>query len=263
MQGIARIKHAFEQAHKRQSAALMPYFTLGYPNRDDSIAAVKAVAQYADLLELGVPFSDPIADGPTIQRSTQQALESGTTLKSCLAMVHELRDAGIETPAMMMGYMNPLMAYGMAAYVRDAKAAGVDGFIVPDLPPEESAELEQLAQEHGLAYIHFLAPTSTPERIQTVVERSTGFIYMVSLTGVTGARREVRSGLDQLVRDVRAKADVPIAVGFGISDAKQAREVGMFADGVIVGSALIKAYDEGSVAGAAEFTNALRTGLTK
>lgn len=262
MQGIERVKRAFEQAHEKQSAALMPYFTLGYPNRDESVAAVKAVAQYADLLELGVPFSDPIADGPTIQRSTQQSLEAGTTLKSCLAMLRELRDEGVETPVMMMGYMNPILAYGMENFVRDAKAAGADGFIVPDLPPEESAELEQLAAEQELAYIHFLAPTSTASRIDTVAQRATGFIYMVSLTGVTGARSEVRIGLDELVRDVREKASVPVAVGFGISDAAQAAQVGEFADGVIVGSALINAYDAGGVGGSAEFTKSLRDGLT-
>ncbi len=263
MQGIERIKRAFEQAYLTQSAALMPYFTLGYPNREQSVAAVQAVAQYADLFELGVPFSDPIADGPTIQRSTQQALEAGTTVRNCLAMVRELRDSGMETPAVLMGYMNPIMAYGIEGFIRDARAAGVDGFIVPDLPPEESAEIEQLAAENGLAYIHFLAPTSTSERIQTVAERATGFIYMVSLTGVTGARTEVRVGLDEFVRDVRARATVPVAVGFGISDAEQAGQVGAFADGVIVGSALIEAFDAGGVAGSAEFTKSLRAGLTK
>ena len=188
MQGQERIQAAFEQAKEKQSAALMPYFTLGYPNRNESVAAIKAVAEHADLLELGVPFSDPIADGPTIQRSTQKSLDAGTTVKGCLDMVRELRADGVETPVMTMGYMIPLMAYGLENYVRDARAAGVDGMIVPDLPPEESAELEKLAAENGLAYIHFLAPTSTPDRIDQVTERASGFIYMVSLTGVTGAR---------------------------------------------------------------------------
>lgn len=239
----------------------MPYFTLGFPNRDASVDAIEAIAAHSDLLELGVPFSDPIADGPTVQRSTQISLDAGTTVKSCLEMVTELRSRGIETPAMLMGYYNPILAYGLENFVRDAKAAGVDGFIVPDLPPEESAEIDDLAAANGLAYIHFLAPTSNPARVQAVVERARGFIYMVSVAGVTGARAKVRAGLDEFVATVREQAQVPVAVGFGISNPEQAGKVGAYADGVIVGSALLNAHDAGGDTGASDFVASLRDAL--
>ncbi|MGB1249233.1 MAG: tryptophan synthase subunit alpha [Candidatus Promineifilaceae bacterium] len=261
--GVERIAAAFENASATHSAALMPYFTLGYPNRDASLAAIEALAAHSDLMELGVPFSDPIADGPTVQRTTQAALEAGMTVKGCLDIVRELRARDVDTPAMLMGYMNPVMAYGVEQYVKDAKEAGVDGFIVPDLPPEESAELEQLAAEYGLAYIHFLAPTSSKRRISEVVKRARGFIYMVSLTGVTGARSTIRDGLSELVATVREEANVPVAVGFGISNPEQAGRVGTFADGVIVGSAILNSYDAGGAAGSAEFAAALKNGLLK
>lgn len=234
---------AFAAAGEQGRAALMPYFTLGYPDRESSLAIIEAIAPYSDLLELGVPFSDPLADGPTIQRSTQQALENGTTTAVCLKMVAELRRRGVTTPALLMGYYNPILAYGPEAYVADAAAAGAQGFIVPDLPPEEAGELEQLAADAGLVLVHFLAPTSSPERIADVTERATGFIYLVSLTGVTGARSELSSELSRFVERVRARTEVPLAVGFGISTPEQAAAVGELADGVIVGSALINAVD--------------------
>ena len=155
--GRQRIAAAFANAQKTQSAALMPYFTLGFPNRETSVDVIEAISHHSDLLELGVPFSDPLADGPTVQRSTQLSLEAGTTVRGCLEMIKELRDRGVETPAITMGYYNPMLAYGLENYVRDAAAAGADGFIVPDLPLEEADELSQLAEAHGLALIYFLA----------------------------------------------------------------------------------------------------------
>lgn len=262
--GRSHIAAAFAQAQQKQSAALMPYYTLGYPDRETSLAVVEAIAPYSDLLELGVPFSDPLADGPTIQRSTQIALENGTTTAGCLEMVAELRRRGVETPVMLMGYYNPILAYGVAAYVRDAAKAGADGFIVPDLPPEEAAELEQAAAEAGMALIHFLAPTSSPARIANVAARAQGFIYLVSLTGVTGARTAVQSDLAAFVARVREQAGVPLAVGFGISTPQQAGQIGAMADGVIVGSALINAVnqaDEDKAGAAASFVAALAAGL--
>lgn len=259
--GLARIADAFARARRAGRAALMPYLTLGYPDRAASLQAVEAVARYSDLLELGVPFSDPIADGPTIQRSTQRALEAGMTVRDCLALVGELRARGVETPALLMGYYNPILAYGQEAFVRDAQAAGVDGLIVPDLPPEEAAELEALAAAAGLAHIFFLAPTGDAARVQAVLARATGFIYMVSLTGVTGARNTLRSGLEAFVRQVQAQTETPVAVGFGISSAEQARAVGAYADGVIVGSALIDAYDRGGLGEAVQLLQELRDAL--
>lgn len=261
--GIERIAAAFENAYTTQSAAVMPYFTLGYPDTDTSVDAIEAIAAQSDLLELGVPFSDPIADGPTVQRTTQLSLEAGTTVKKCLQMVRDLRDRGMQTPVMLMGYMNPIMAYGLENYVADAKAAGADGFIVPDLPPEEADEIEQAANHHGLAYIHFLAPTSSERRIQGVAKRAKGFIYMVSLTGVTGARSTVSEGLETLVASVREQAEVPVAVGFGISNSEQAGQVGTFADGVIVGSAVLNSFDNGGISGLVDFVTSLKEGVRK
>ncbi|MCB0166153.1 MAG: tryptophan synthase subunit alpha [Anaerolineae bacterium] len=245
MTGIERIQQAFGQGHP----AFMPYSVLGYPNRQASLDVVKSLVEAgADLLELGVPFSDPLADGPTIQAATQKSLENGTTLKDCLAMTSELRQQGCDTPAVMMGYINPMLAYGLEQFVADAVTAGVDGFIVPDLPPEEAAELEALCEQHQLALIYLLAPTSTAERIKLVAEKSKGFIYLVSLTGVTGARNELSSGLDQFVARVRDVTSLPLAVGFGIGNGVQAQMVGRLADGVIVGSALVKRAGESSEA---------------
>ncbi|MDX1524248.1 MAG: tryptophan synthase subunit alpha, partial [Anaerolineae bacterium] len=202
----------------------------------------------ADLLELGVPFSDPLADGPTIQAATQQALENGTTVKDCLAMIRELRQQGMDTPALFMGYMNPMLAYGLAQFVADSAEAGIDGFIVPDLPPEEADELAAQCAEHNLALTYLLAPTSTPERIKLIAARSQGFIYVVSLTGVTGARAELSPDLKDFVDRVRAETDLPLAVGFGIGNGQQAAAVGTIADGVIVGSALVRRAGESPAA---------------
>jgi tryptophan synthase alpha chain len=222
----------------------MPYFTLGYPDREMSLAVIEAIAPYSDLLELGVPFSDPLADGPTIQRSTQISLENGTTVAGCLEMVGELRRRGVTAPFLLMGYINPYLAYGLEAITSDARNAGAQGFIVPDLPLEEAAELETAAANAGLAYIHLLAPTSNPARTSVVAARARGFIYLVSVTGVTGARRDFEIDLAGFVARVRAQTDIPLAIGFGISTPEQAAAVGRLADGVIVGSALVNAVEK-------------------
>lgn len=263
--GRERIAGAFSRAGETRIAALMPYYTLGYPDRATSLAVVKAIAGHSDLLELGIPFSDPLADGPTIQRSTQIALEQGVTVSDCFAMVWELRQSGIETPALFMGYYNPILAYGEERYVADAVASGVDGFIVPDLPLEEAENLDRLAAEAGLVLVHFLAPTSNAQRIARVAARARGFIYLVSLVGVTGARGKLATGLSDFVQTVRAGADVPLAVGFGISTPDQAAEVGSFADGIIIGSALVDAVDraEDKPAGAEAFVSAMGRALAR
>ncbi len=263
--GTDHITAVFKQAHSQQTAALMPYFTLGYPDAATSLDIIEAIAPYSDLLELGVPFSDPLADGPTVQHSTQVALENGTTTASCLEMVRELRQRGVQTPVMLMGYINPVLAYGEARYVRDSTAAGVDGFILPDLPPEEAEDFDTMTAEAGLSLIHLLAPTSNQSRIDRVAARARGFIYLVSVTGVTGARSQVRTDLAGFVNRVRSKTAVPLAVGFGISNPTQAAEVGQVADGVIVGSALINAVNAGEdkVETAVQFVKSLRDGLQK
>ena len=243
MTGIERIRQAFGQGRP----AFMPYAVLGYPTRQSGLETIQTLVDAgADLLELGIPFSDPLADGPTIQAATQQSLENGTTLRDCLAMVRELRAGGMDTPALFMGYINPMLAYGLAQLVADAATAGVDGFIVPDLPPEEAGELEVLCAEQGLALVYLLAPTSTQERIKQVAKKDNGFIYLVSLTGVTGARTALPPNLTGFIERVRAETDAPLAVGFGIGDGPQAHAVGQIADGVIVGSALVKRAAESS-----------------
>ena len=237
MSGLDRISEAF----RRSRPAFMPYVMLGYPTREESLDVVRGLVQAgADLLELGVPFSDPLADGPVIQAAAQRSLENGTTLQDCLAMTRQLRREGIDTPALLMGYLNPLLAYGPERLAGDAAEAGLDGFIVPDLPPEEAEEFGRLCQANGLAFIYFLAPTSTPERIRLVARRARGFVYLLSVTGVTGARQSLPAYLDGFVQRVRTETDLPLAVGFGIQNGAQARAVGRLADGVIVGSALVR-----------------------
>jgi len=261
--GRTQIANAFANALQTKTAALMPYYTLGYPDRETSLNIVASIAADSDLLELGIPFSDPLADGPTIQHSTQVSLENGTTVAACLDMVRELRQRGVQTPICLMGYYNPMLAYGLERFVQDAKSAGAQGFIVPDLPPEEAAELADLAAGAGLAYIYFLAPTSSMERIDQVSQQAQGFIYLVSVTGVTGAHRSFHAGLAEFVERVRAHAAVPLAIGFGIATPDHAASVAQLADGVIVGSALINAVNaaEDKPAAAATFVQSLRTAL--
>jgi tryptophan synthase alpha chain len=262
--GRLQIAAAFQNALKSRNAALMPYYTLGYPDRDTSLDIIEAIAPYSDLIELGVPFSDPLADGPTIQHSTQVSLENGTTVAGCLEMVRDLRRRGVETSVCLMGYYNPMLAYGLEKFVTNAKDAGVQGFIVPDLPPEEAGELQQIIDNEGLAYIYFLAPTSSAKRIEQVVAAAQGFIYLVSVTGVTGARTALQSDLAGFVQRVRSQSAIPLAIGFGISSPAQAASVAGLADGVIVGSALINATNEAEdkPAAAARFVRSLQSALT-
>ncbi len=253
VEGSVRIEAAFAAAQNAGRAALMPYWTLGYPNPSASVDVVVAIAEAgADLIELGVPFSDPLADGPTIQRSTQVALERGASVGRCLEMVAAVRARGVRCPLTLMGYVNPILAFGVERFVARAAEAGADGFIVPDLPPEEAGEMEAVCRAYGRALVYLVAPTSSPERAALLAERTTGFLYLVSVAGVTGARATLPVHLAEFVRRVRAVAHTPLAVGFGISTPAQVRAVGALADGVIVGSALINAVDgQADPAGAA------------
>ncbi len=242
MTGVERIEAVFTQVRRENRAAFMPYHPMGYPTREATLEIIAALAEAgADLFEIGIPHSDPLADGPTIQTATYTALTQGTTVADCLKMVSELRAQGVDQPFCAMTYYNPLFAYGVADFVRDAVAAGVDGLIVPDLPPEEGGELEAACRDAGLATIYLLAPTSTEARIKQVAAHSTGFIYLVSVTGITGARSELPPDLAGFVQRVRRHTDLPLAVGFGIATGQQAAAVAAIADGVIVGSALVKA----------------------
>ena len=239
--GMQRIAKTFKQSQVENRAALLTYLTLGYPSPKRSLALIEAaVAGGADLVELGVPFSDPLADGPVIQRATHLALQQGTTVGGCLEMATSLRKRGIMVPFVFMGYYNPILAYGEDAFCRACHTANVDGLIVPDLPPEEGGGLEKACRRHGLALIYLLAPTSTPDRIRVVTERSSGFVYLVSVAGVTGPRKNLGDDLGSFVSRVRAVTDKPLAVGFGISTPAQAGKVAALADGVVVGSALVR-----------------------
>jgi tryptophan synthase alpha chain len=264
MNGVEHISGAFHAARQAGRAAFMPYYTIGYPDLETSLAVIEAVASSgADLIELGMPFSDPLADGPTIQRSTQVALEAGVTIRACLESVRRLRQDRLQTPLLLMGYLNPLLTYGIERFVEDAAAAGADGLILPDLPPEEAQTIEDACRQRGLALVYLLSPASTPERVELVARRASGFIYLVSVLGVTGARERLSADLEGFVARVRACSDLPLAVGFGISTPEQATQVGRFADGVIVGSALIDAAGKSPepAQACAGLVQALRTAL--
>jgi tryptophan synthase alpha chain len=262
--GIEHIQATFDNTRAEHRAALMPYFTAGFPDLSLSRDILRELANSgADLIEVGIPFSDPLADGPTIQRSTQAALENGASLAYCLETVRELRRQAVAQPLILMGYYNPILSYGVERFTADAAKAGVDGLIVPDLPPEEAGELEAVCQRYRLALVFFLAPNSTPERIAMVAARASGFIYLVSLTGVTGARQALPADLEAFIERVRFQTQIPLAVGFGISTPEQARQVGGLADGVIVGSALINAVEGAAqpCQAAGEFIAAFRAAL--
>ncbi|MFN2195426.1 MAG: tryptophan synthase subunit alpha [Anaerolineales bacterium] len=264
--GVRHITTAFQSARETRRAALMPYFTLGFPDPQSSVEIVAAIAASgADLIELGVPFSDPLADGPTIQHSTQVALEQGTTPAVCLELVGQIRARGVEQPLLLMGYINPMLAYGLPRFIEHAAAAGADGLIVPDLPPEEAGEIQALCAAAGLALVFLAAPNSSAARLAVVAENSSGFLYLVSLTGVTGARAQLPPDLADFIQRARATTDLPLAVGFGISSPQQAASVGEQADGVIVGSALIRAAAQASqpVVASQQFVQSLRDGLER
>jgi tryptophan synthase alpha chain len=239
-----RIDKMFSRLRRRGERALIPYFTAGDPSLNVTRALLlEAARQGAGLIELGVPFSDPLADGPVIQRASQRALAAGVTLPRVLDMVREVR-AELDLPLVFLTYYNPLLAFGLKAFARTASEAGIDGVIVADLPPEEAGPLSAEARAAGLDVIHLVAPTSPPERIRLIARRSRGFIYAVSLTGVTGARAELPPDLAQYLRNLRAVTVKPICVGFGISTPEQAAAVANYADGIIVGSAIVRLVEE-------------------
>jgi tryptophan synthase alpha chain len=258
---MSRITATFETLHKTGRTALMPYLTMGYPQLESALRLVPVLIEAgADLIELGAPFSDPLADGATIQAAAQQALANGMTLSLCLEQAAALRHRGIEVPFMLMGYYNPIFQMGLDRFAQRAITAGIDGLIVPDLPPEEAGDLHSVLHAQGIDLINLLAPTSDDERVRLVTAQTSGFAYLVSLTGVTGARDHLPADLESFVARTRSTTDLPLAVGFGISTPAQAAQVARIADGVIVGSALIKAIGDSDepVAAARAFIASLR-----
>jgi tryptophan synthase alpha chain len=237
---MSRISSVFKPGHK----ALIAYIMAGYPDIKATTKIAFAVAEYGcDIIELGIPFSDPMADGATIQKAGYHALLNGTTPQACLEAALEIRQQ-VTVPLVFMTYYNPVLNFGLDSFCQSCTAAGINGLIVPDLPPEEGVELEEVSRRNNLDLIYLLAPTSTGERITAVAERSRGFIYLVSLTGVTGARNTLPPELGDFVKKVRQQARQPLCVGFGISTPEQAKSVAADADGVIVGSRLLQLIEE-------------------
>lgn len=261
MSGIVR---AFERAAAEDRAAVMPYVMTGYPEPESAPEIALALERGgADLIEIGMPFSDPLADGPTIQRAATASLANGTTVARCIETVARIRERSA-IPMVLMGYYNPIHRYGVERFCRDAAAAGAEGLILPDVPPEEAVDVRETARASGLALIFLVAPTSTEARLERAAEIGSGFLYCVSLTGVTGARASVSEGLEEFLGRVRRHTDLPLAVGFGISTPEHARAVARVADGVIVASALIDLIDKtepgGRLRAVEEYIRSLREG---
>ncbi len=248
---MSRIASAFAQPNH---TAFIPYITVGYPSIEATLRVVPLLAESGcDLIELGIPFSDPIADGITIQKASFRALQNGVTPKICLEVAKELNQQ-VKVPLIFMSYFNPIFNYGLDEFCDACARSGIDGLIIPDLPPEEGYDLELITQDHGIDLIYLLTPTSTEERIQLVAQKSRGFIYLVSVMGVTGAREKLPPGLAAFVTKVRSttatlsaakgKQFHPLCLGFGISTPQQARQMGKIVNGVIVGSRIIQLMEE-------------------
>lgn len=259
--GIEVIAEMFKRTKAEGRAAFLPYFTVGFPTYDESIDILAAIAQEGvDGFEIGIPFSDPLADGPTIQAASQTALDNGIKVSDGLRAVRDLRARGVNQPILLFSYLNPLLAYGPERFVMDAKAAGAQGFIIPDLPPEEAHLFAACARE-DMALVFFVAPTSNAARISLVARQATGFIYVISVTGITGARSALPPNLMAFIQDVRAQTDKPLVLGFGISKPDQARQMNGLVDGFIVASALIRQRQENDGAAVRVLARALRQAL--
>src|SRR5487761_2540192 len=237
----SRIDEAFARLKVQGRAALITFIESGDPDEATSLALLKALpASGADIIEFGMPFTDPMADGPVIQAAGLRALKAGQTLHKTLAQVRAFRDGNADTPIILMGYFNPIYVYGVEQFVLDAKAAGVDGLIVVDLPPEEDDELCLPAMAAGLNFIRLATPTTDDKRLPKVLQNMSGFVYYVSINGITGAATPDYSQVASAVARLKRHTDLPICVGFGVRDAKSAGEIATHADGVVVGTALVK-----------------------
>lgn len=237
-----RLAEMFARTRAEGRPALIPFLPGGWPELHATVGLVEAaVAGGADAVELGMPFSDPMGDGPVNQQAYQQAIAAGCNTETVLAAVRELRERGVRVPLLVMGYFNTVLAYGVSRFVQAAADAGVDGMIIVDLPPQEAAELEIPARAAGLHMVYLLAPTSTDERIRLVAEHASGFIYCVGVVGITGERAELSAELPEFIGRVRARTELPLAIGFGISERRHVQAVGVLADAAVVGSAFVRA----------------------
>ena len=258
---LSPIGQRFSERAARGQACLIPYITAGFPDPSATVEMMEAAADAgADVIELGIPFSDPLADGPTIQRSSFIALQKGTTVDTVLDALRTFR-ARRDTSTVLMTYLNPVLRRGLGEFCQEAAAAGADGLLLTDLPVGCDPGMEDQVRSAGLDWIRLLAPTTPQERVPLVAQGGSGFLYYISRTGVTGARTELRSELVAEVAALREVVTLPIAVGFGISTPEQARMVALASDGVVVGSALIARLEREGVAGAAAFLAALRQGM--
>jgi tryptophan synthase alpha chain len=263
---MGRIESRFSALRTRGERALVPFVTAGDPNLPTTETLVLAIAEAgADLIEIGVPFSDPLAEGPTIQRSSERALRSGTTLRGVLGLIKNLRPK-LDQPLVLMGYANVFLAMGERNFAVAAKEVGVDGVITVDLPPEEGELFFDSLIEHDIDPILLASPTTSETRLAALAEKTRGFLYYVSLTGVTGARKEIAAGLEEAVSRIRRISEIPVCVGFGLSTPEQVGEVGRFADGAVVGSALVNLIEAAetpglAVASVSEFVAKLKNTL--
>lgn len=241
----SRLDACFARLREQGGKALIPFITAGDPHPRETVALMTAlVAGGADIVELGMPFSDPMADGPTIQLACERSLKAGTTLRQVLSLVADFRREDASTPVVLMGYLNPIERFGLAAFAEAARAAGVDGVLIVDLAVEESDVYLPTLQEQGLASIFLLSPTTPSARIRRIAEVASGYLYYVSLKGVTGAANLDIGSVTAKLAEIRAETDLPVAVGFGIRDASSAAAVGAVADGVVVGSALVSLIEQ-------------------
>ena len=243
---MTRIDDTFARLSKEGRKAFVAYIMAGDPDRETSMEIVKGLPEAGvDVIELGIPFTDPMADGPTIQLAGQRALEAGMTLRKVLDMVREFRACDQQTPIVLMGYYNPIHSMGVDRFLAEAKAAGVDGLIVVDLPPEEDEELCIPAQAAGLNFIRLATPTTDDKRLPKVLENTSGFVYYVSITGITGAAEASAAEVAPEVARIKAETDLPLVVGFGIKSPEAAEAIAGVADGAVVGSAIVKLIGEG------------------
>ena len=243
---MSRIDDTFARLRAANRKAFVTYIMAGDPGYDTSLAVMRGLpAAGVDIIELGMPFTDPMADGPTIQMAGQRALEAGQTLEKTLAMVRAFRADDQQTPVVMMGYYNPIFSRGVAQFLVDAKAAGVDGLIVVDLPPEEDAELCLPAQAAGLNFIRLATPTTDDKRLPKVLQNTSGFVYYVSITGITGAGAAEAGDVGPEVARIKRQTDLPVVVGFGIRTPEAAKAIASVADGAVVGSAIVQLIGEG------------------
>lgn len=241
---MSRIETTFKQLKAENKKAFIPYIMAGDPDLEKTMEHVMLLTKCgADIIELGVPFSDPLADGPTIQRAAERALKAGVTLKKIIPFVKKLRQH-TQIPIVLMTYYNPVFKYGEGSFIKDSMDAGIDGVIIPDLPPEEGEDFIKLSGDANFSTIFLIAPTSTKERIKKIVSSCSGFVYYVSMTGITGSKLALDETFKNHIAQVKKSTDRPVAVGFGVSTPEDAERIAQIADGVIVGSAIVKKFYE-------------------